>query len=72
MPSWLPLTRGRAQAAEARHACAVEALKEGWAGELRRQRAEWGAAERAKREAWAEAKAAEIKALTVKVWPRGG
>ena len=35
--------------------------------ELRRQREAWSAAECAKRDAWAETKAAEIKALTVKV-----
>ncbi|KIY95866.1 hypothetical protein MNEG_12097 [Monoraphidium neglectum] len=54
------------QASEARYGAAIAALKEGWAGELRRQREGWAAAERARRDAWAEGKAAEIKALTVK------
>jgi 5-azacytidine-induced protein 1 len=59
--------RRRPQASEARYGAAIAALKEGWAGELRRQREGWAAAERARRDAWAEGKAAEIKALTVKV-----
>lgn len=63
------------QAAEARHAGVITALKEGWAAELKRQREAWCAAERVKREAWSEAKTAEIKALTVKVgahWDKRG
>jgi hypothetical protein len=66
----LAAAEGAAQAVEARHGAALAALKEGWAAELRRQREAWGASERAKRDTWAEAKAAEIKALTVKVTTR--
>lgn len=55
------------QAAEERHAAAVNALKQGWAAELKRQAANWEAAAAAKQEAWRSAKVAEIKEQTVKV-----
>jgi len=45
----------------------VEALKEGWAAELRRQRRDWAAAEEARRGAWVAQKTRDIKELTAKV-----
>lgn len=45
---------------------AIGKLKEGWVAELKRQKEGWAAAEKQRREAWMEAKASEIKDLTVK------
>lgn len=62
LPSHLHL-----QAAEAKHAAAVESLKEGWVGELKRQKEAWAAAEKGRREAWLADKTKQVKELTVKV-----
>ena len=56
-----------AQAAAREHDAAVEALKEGWAAELRRQRRDWAAAEEARRGTWVAQKTRDIKELTAKV-----
>ena len=45
----------------------MEALKEGWAAKLRRQRRDWAAAEEARRGAWVVQKTRDIKELTAKV-----
>ena len=55
------------QAAESRHAAAVESLKEGWVGELKRQKEAWAAAEKARRDTWLADKTKQVKELTVKV-----
>ena len=55
------------QAAESRHAAAVELLKEGWACELKRQKEAWAAAEKTRRDTWLADKTKQVKELTVKV-----
>ena len=55
------------QAAEGKHAAAVESLKEGWVVELKRQKEGWAAAEKGRREAWLADKTKQVKELTVKV-----
>lgn len=55
------------QAAESKHAAAVESLKEGWVAELKRQKEVWAAAEKARRDTWLADKTKQVKELTVKV-----
>ena len=55
------------QAAESKHAAAVESLKEGWVAELKRQKEAWAAAEKARRDTWLADKTKQVKELTVKV-----
>ena len=55
------------QAGEAKHAAAVESLKEGWVAELKRQKEAWAAAEKARRDTWLADKTKQVKELTVKV-----
>ena len=45
----------------------MESLKEGWAGELKRQKEAWSAAEKARRDTWLADKTKQVKELTVKV-----
>ena len=61
--------RGVLQAAESRHAAAVESLKEGWVGELKQQKEAWAAAEKGRRDTWLADKTKQVKELTVKVRP---
>ena len=49
------------------HEGGIQALKEGWAAELRRQREAWAAAESARRDDWVARRTREIKELTAKV-----
>ena len=60
---------GVLQAAESRHAAAVESLKEGWVGELKQQKEAWAAAEKGRRDTWLADKTKQVKELTVKVRP---
>lgn len=55
------------QAAESKHAAAVESLKEGWVAELKRQKEAWAAAEKARRDTWLADKTKQVKELTIKV-----
>lgn len=60
---------GVMQAAESKHAAAVESLKEGWVHELKQQKEAWAAAEKARRDTWLADKTKQVKELTVKVRP---
>ena len=55
------------QAAEAKHAAGVESLKDGWVGELKKQKEAWTAAEKGRRDTWLADKTKQVKELTVKV-----
>jgi 5-azacytidine-induced protein 1 len=54
------------QGLEARNEAAIAALKDGFVAELKRQKEAWAAAEKIKRESWAEEKTREVKELTIK------
>ena len=54
------------QGSEEKQERVIGRLKEGWVAELKRQKEGWAAADKQRREAWMEAKASEIKDLTVK------
>ena len=47
----------------------MDALKEGWVVELKRQKEAWTAAEKARRDTWLADKTKQVKELTVKVGP---
>lgn len=55
------------QMSDAKQEYTINAMKDGWAAELKRQREAWAAAEKIKREAWCDNKTSEIKEMTVKV-----
>jgi 5-azacytidine-induced protein 1 len=54
------------EAEQAKHSASVDALKAGWATELRKQREHWCAAENLKRDSWLAEKTKEIKEVTIK------
>ena len=59
-----------AQAQSRQHEVDIQALKDGWAAELRRQREAWAAAESGRRNAWVLHKTREIKESTARVRDR--